>query len=148
MGEAIDTVYYHGGVPGKEPGDVLLSRKARGAGPLRPTGIDDRQRYSALWGGSTDITRRLYRADRVYVTTSFDWARSWAAIWPGGDVYRVAPSDPIESDPSVEWRARQAGKRNLCFICPSATILAVERRDCHLNAEETALLLDYVLPAA
>lgn len=72
--------YFHGGVPGLQPGDELL--------PPRVTGNGE---------------PRAWDADYIYVTRLPFIARMHAGRWPGGDVYRVAVEHVDGADPTVPW---------------------------------------------
>jgi len=79
-------IWYHGGVPGLEPGDLIL--------PRCRTGVP---RFNM---------RDDARPDVVYVTSDVSLATAFAALWSicpwldgNGDVYRVAP------DESMPWRS-------------------------------------------
>jgi hypothetical protein len=67
--------YYHGGVPGLEPGERILPPAVTGVARLV-----------------------IARPDRVYATPILGDAVVYAATYPLGDVYEVDLDDPIEPD--------------------------------------------------
>lgn len=98
--------FFHGGQKGLTIGSLLLPPDQTGAQSLRET-ID-----ANGWDSPQ-------RTDQVYVTTSLDAARIYAAGHPsGGAVYRVIPSEPFERDPDCV-------DSDLAFQCASARIVEV-----------------------
>ncbi len=107
---------WHGGAPGRRPGDLLLppsiTRLAHTSGDI------------SLEGGLSEIG---YRPDLVYLTSDRKLARCYAAFWsfeasrPGnGWLYRVqvqdhdlSPDDDLLSSPG------------LSFQCASAEVVSV-----------------------
>ena len=81
--------YYHGGVPGLQPGDVLR--------PPNETGAPSR---------SPDPEVPKAREDLVYVTSQLEAAVVYAALYPRGrlgHVYEVLPAGgALEEDPGCE----------------------------------------------
>ena len=97
--------YFHGGVPGLKPGDLVLPAATTGtARTLTKYGIE--------LGG--DHVRR----DRVYVTTGRDVGRAYAAFYPDGALYTVQPHGDLEPDPDC-------GIDGLSWQCQTATVLTV-----------------------
>ena len=100
---------WHGGAPGRRPGDWLL--------PPSETGIASTVRGMSIEAGMTEIGQR---DDRVYVTCDRDLARAWAGIWTpdgvrhgGGSLYRVEaetlePDDDLLSLPGLSFQASRA----------------------------------------
>lgn len=91
--------YYHGGVPGKQPGDRIV--------PAAHLGLDYSTAYSWAPGTLPQVPR--YRPDLVYFTTHLGVARGYAARYMNsqseaepGDVYRVVVPGPIEPDPDFD----------------------------------------------
>lgn len=111
--------YYHGGVAGLEPGQVLLPPAAGG---------QERRPLSFFFRKTTDPARSA-RRDRVYITTELDAAALFAKGCAGGSVYRVEPVGPLEPDPSAQ----------ACFTVSSAKVLAVEQRDLHVTLADLSL---------
>jgi hypothetical protein len=99
--------YFHGGVPGLKPDDRLL--------PPTVTGVERTLTATARdLGAAPDHARR----DRVYVTTSREVARVYAALRPDGALYEVLPVGDMTADPDclvdgVSW------------MCPAAVIVRV-----------------------
>lgn len=88
--------YYHGGVPGGQPGDLIY--------PAIELGLDYTAAY--LFTPGMPLQMPKYQPDRVHFTTHLGVARGYAALYvaPGGrqvpgDVYRVVLDGPIETDP-------------------------------------------------
>ena len=103
------TMYYHGGKPGLGVGDRILPASETGdPGTLLP--------YARVYPEDG-----APRADRVYVTTDRDTARSFAYIYPNGALYRVEPDEPIEDDPNC-------GIEGVSFQATGATIVSVYDR--------------------
>lgn len=91
---------FHGGVPGKQPGEIL-----RGGGGTRP--VHDgcpicaaRARGLAVSVGGHMIDGPSFREHMVYVTSDKEYARYYASLYGRGDLYQVAPLGPLE--PSTE----------------------------------------------
>ena len=94
--------YWHGGVPGLRPGDLIEPRKHGDTGHLVegcPT-CDARRKGEQVDGDDNDPTL-------VYVTTDRDYARVYAFGYPLGALYRVEPIgelvDRSENDPVPSW---------------------------------------------
>ncbi len=115
--------YWHGGAPGREVGDILLSRRAADARQGAPT-THGLQRGYAL--GVTD-------PDRVYFSRVRDFARSVAArqitadresgiIFQHGSLYRVEPIGAVELDPDFALH-------DVSWCAPAARVTAVEEAE-------------------
>ncbi|HEX8206492.1 MAG TPA: hypothetical protein VF587_10580, partial [Solirubrobacteraceae bacterium] len=84
------TMFFHGGVRSRRKGDVLLPRSRTKVATAPYPGVD-------------------YSPDFVYLSTSEDAARVWAAMYVklpasgpksvGGDLYEVEALDDLEPDP-------------------------------------------------
>ncbi|WP_043180288.1 hypothetical protein [Streptomyces sp. NRRL F-5123] len=99
--------YFHGGIPGLTAGDWIL--------PPDQTGTTRTlSAIAAEHGGPAYATR----TDIVYVTTGRDVARSFAAYYPDGALYRVEPDGALEPDPD-------SGIPGLSWQCPRAQVVAV-----------------------
>jgi hypothetical protein len=116
------TGYYHGGVTGLRPGDALL--------PPSVTGSDSLHEPTTEEYGED---RNPHRPDRVYVTTSIEWAWFYA-LDSGtrgtpprmvGAVYRVDPASLLEGDPD----------QPMSFACTSATVRSVLDAEVSLTRE-------------
>ena len=94
-----ETVYYHGGVPGKRPGDRIV--------PATMMGLDYTRAYSYQLMNVATKRSNHYRPDLAYFTTHLGVARGYAARYGDvrrgpvpGDVYRVDLKDVVlEPDP-------------------------------------------------
>lgn len=121
------TQYWHGGAPGLSAGDELLSR-------------DDAERL--LSEPTTHALQRGYalgvtRTDRVYFSSSRDFARAYASkfhridqttgvVFERGTLYRVEPIGSVEDDPDF-------AARNVSWCAPRARVVAVEATDVHME---------------
>ncbi|SHQ46152.1 Uncharacterised protein [Mycobacteroides abscessus subsp. massiliense] len=116
-------VYYHGGVPGMRPGDLIKSAAALGRSHYkdwydRPQGVDDPDWTSP------------YDPDLVSVTTHLGSARGYAARYVNprrerepGDVYEVEVTGPVTPDP--DFNAPQVYVRT---NAPAVITRVIERR--------------------
>lgn len=91
--------YFHGGVPGLVPGDLLLPPVATGTTRTLTADVLE-------MGGQA-------RRDRVYVTTGREVARVYAALFLDGALYEVEPvgelvADPDCLEPGVSWEVPAA----------------------------------------
>lgn len=91
-------VYYHGGVSGRQPGDVIC--------PALDLGRDYTAEYAAVRG---IVGTFHYRPEFVYMTTHLGAARGYAARYKNlggvhrpGDVYIVEPQSELLSDPEYD----------------------------------------------
>lgn len=126
-----NTRYYHGGVPGKQPGDHIL--------PAAAMGCD----YTAAYRHTPGVVdaQAPYRPDRAYFTTHLGSARGYAAryVTPHrsplpGDVYIVdLTSAHVEPDPDFD-SPKTAG----AYVATKtpARIVAVVERGVRLNRRE------------
>lgn len=112
--------WFHGGVPGLEPGALLLPPSETGNATLGQYG----DRVAAETG-----TANPHRSDRVYLTSDVRMAVPYAGVVPDGDVYEAVPLGRIEPDPDC----RQPG---LSVQCARARIVRVIRRG--VTAREAA----------
>ncbi|MEU0275977.1 hypothetical protein [Streptomyces sp. NPDC006307] len=87
--------YFHGGVPGLNPGDLLA--------PHRPNTVDGCPICAAKAAGEQPIVPGLgnvdpltERPDRIYITTDREYARFYASKWWLGDLYAVEPMGEVE----------------------------------------------------
>lgn len=100
------TVYFHGGIPGLVPGDLLLSPEESGTKNTLST--------YARGLAAPNGTRR----DVVYLSERQDTARAFAAFYPDGALYQAEPLGPIEPDPDAPTAA---------VMVPRAVVVAVIR---------------------
>lgn len=119
--------YWHGGAPGLSVGDELLSR-------------DDAERLlteSTTHGLQGGYALGVTRTDRVYFSSSRDFARAYASkfhridqttgvVFERGTLYRVEPIGSVEDDPDF------AG-RSVSWCAPRARVVAVEVTDVHME---------------
>lgn len=131
-----ETVYYHGGVPGKRPGDRIL--------PAAMLNLD----YTPAYLGNLVRTvadpvsvRVEYRPDLACFTSHLGVARGYAAryVHPAqgavpGDVYRVDLKDVVlEPDPDFDGPGLD---QVYVATCEPVTIAAVVERGVVLNPRE------------
>lgn len=98
--------YWHGGVPGLVKGSLVLPRSATGVGGL------------AAYADAVGAPEYFRRDDVVYVTSGRDIARAYAAMYPNGGLYEVAPVGEVEADPD------HLGV-GVSFMASSAVVLSV-----------------------
>ena len=107
--------YYHGGVPGLRPGDLIT--------PHAPNVVDGcaicatkaagHQPYVPGLGNVDPIT---VRPDRIYITTDRDYARFYASKYPRGDLYTVEAVGELEvseEDHFPSWTVPAARVRHV-----------------------------------
>jgi len=111
--------YFHGGVPGLRPGDLIT--------PHPPRVVDGCPVCEARAAGVQPTVPGLgvvdpvtERPDRVYVTTDRDYGRFYASRWYRGDLYVVEPVGELE--PSTEdrfptWTCEAARVRSVYDRC-------------------------------
>jgi hypothetical protein len=97
--------YWHGGIPGLRPGDVIEPQPL-GSGPHLVDGCDvceSRKRGQQLPTDNLDPSQ-------VYVTTDREYARIYAAGYPNGALYRVEPEGDLvpSPDPVPSWGCDRA----------------------------------------
>ena len=97
------TRFWHGGVPNLQVGDQVL-----------PPDLTGTQRTLSAYAspGAPHGTR----TDRVYVTDDRQIARVYAALYPDGALYQVAPEDDLRTDPDAPGRS---------WMCPGAVVVRV-----------------------
>ncbi|MFB7323441.1 hypothetical protein [Streptomyces sp. NPDC056190] len=102
--------YFHGGVPGLKPGDLITPHAPNvidgcAVCEARPAG------RTATTAGGQPIDPPTGRPDRVYITTDRDYARWYASRYWLGDLYTVEPVGDVEpstEDPFPTWCAAAA----------------------------------------
>ncbi|MFF4385562.1 hypothetical protein ACFY0G_02030 [Streptomyces sp. NPDC001552] len=114
---ALDAVrYFHGGVPGLRPGDLLEPHPPAvlDGCPICEAKAAGRQPYVEGVGIVDPLPER---PDRVYITTDRDYARYYASLYAGrGDLYVVEPVgavDPSTEDRFPTWAAEAARVRSV-----------------------------------
>ena len=106
------TRYFHGGPPGLKPGDLIEPRPADDTAHLVdgcPT-CEARRQGTPLAADDND-------PGQVYVTTSRDYARVYAAGYPRGGLYVVEPIGDLVD--------RSGHDLEPSWGCPAARVLAV-----------------------
>ncbi|MFI6594921.1 hypothetical protein ACIBHX_01665 [Nonomuraea sp. NPDC050536] len=97
-------IYFHGGIPGLEPGDLIL--------PGSPNFVDGCKICDAHKAGMSHAFDPLTQyQDRVYVTTDREYARFYASKYPKGDLYSVVPVGELvvsDEDRFPTWTAPEA----------------------------------------
>lgn len=99
------TDLFHGGIPGLEPGGLLL--------PPAESGTERTLSAYAPHGA-----RYGFRRDVVYLALRQDHARAYAALYPDGALYAAEPIGPTEPDPDAP---------GLSVMCARARVLRVVR---------------------
>jgi hypothetical protein len=127
--------YFHGGVPGLRPGDLIE--------PRPPHVVDGCKVCEAKAQGVTlghkiggelvPIDPPRVEQDRVYITPNRDYARFYASRYPRGDLYVVEPIGDLvyvgDEDPTPT------------FAAPAARIRAVYDRAVQLNPSQRRAVL-------
>lgn len=119
---------FHGGAPGKRPGDTLSG------GHSRPTMegcviCEARENGLTVVLDGEQIDPPTGHPDRLYLTTWRPYARFYASMYGRGDVYEVQPiGDLVESteDPFPSWTAAAVTIRRVEAV--SVTLSDKERR--------------------
>jgi hypothetical protein len=100
----VTAILFHGGMPGLNPGDLIL--------PGSPHFVDGCKVCDAHRAGESHALDPLTKhADRVYMTSDKDYARFYASKYPKGDLYSVEPVGEMvasEEDPFPSWTAPEA----------------------------------------
>ncbi|MCZ1001132.1 hypothetical protein O1M63_28760 [Streptomyces mirabilis] len=122
--------YFHGGVPGLNPGDLIA--------PSPPHVVDGckvcearAQGLTAMVGGKA-VDPPTGRPDRVYITSDRDYARFYASRYWYGDLYTVEPVGELEAsteDPFPTW------------CVPAARVVSVYTRAVQLTRSQRRSLL-------
>lgn len=129
---------WHGGAPGRQPGELLL--------PPTVTGLRFTRRTMSMRQGMTQIGQT---ADRVYVTTDRDLAAAYASLWSldgaqqgGGALYRVTAE---EAD--LEADADLLSLPGVSFQAPAAEVLSVYNAHVPFDEERSRRAIQRVLSA-
>lgn len=91
------TAFYHGGIPGLRPGDLIEPGYDR---PHHPGCPWCEARATEKDGGARALVDGLSREHGVYITTHRLYAKHYASLYGRGDLYRVEPVG--EARPSAE----------------------------------------------
>ena len=125
---------WHGGAPGRRPGDLLL--------PPDQTGGEYTRLRMALEEGQKEIAQRH---DRVYLTTDKQLAWAFASMWTpdgtqhgGGALYRVE-ADVLEPDEDL------LSLEGVSYQSPQARIVAVYDAHVPFNQNKVAAVFQRVL---
>lgn len=97
--------YFHGGVPGLRPGDILRG----GHGRKMHDGCPFCEARAA--GGSLDGIDPASAREAVYITTDKGYAKHYASLYGRGDLYAVEPIGPLtpsEEDHFPSWTTEEA----------------------------------------
>ncbi|MEU6318179.1 hypothetical protein [Streptomyces sp. NPDC047009] len=123
--------YFHGGVPGLKPGDLIT--------PSPPHVVDGCKVCEARAHGLTATTRDgktidppTGRPDRVYITSDREYARYYASRYWYGDLYTVEPVGEPEAsteDPFPTW------------CVPAARVVSIYTRAVQLTPHQRRSLL-------
>ncbi|WP_439947236.1 hypothetical protein [Streptomyces sp. BBFR109] len=97
--------YFHGGIPGLKPGQLVLPPTTTGTG-------------RTLAEHSEQLGGEHVRRDRVYLAASRDVAKAYAAFYPDGALYAVEPRGHVEPDPDCSLPG-------LSWQCEAAEVLTV-----------------------
>ena len=112
MSPPITERLWHGGVPGLRPGDLITPGHRR-------LGITGCPICAGRDAGNTDqIDPPSRHPDKIYLTTSREYARFYAAL-SRGDLYRVSPVGPVQ---------RSAEDTIATYMASSARVVAVYAR--------------------
>lgn len=100
--------YWHGGAPGLKPGDLIAPQPAGEVGHL----LDGCPICEARKAGAP-LDSDDNNPEWVYVTTSREYARLYAAGYPRGGLYQVEPIGEMhdrtgEHDPEPSWGVESA----------------------------------------
>jgi hypothetical protein len=122
--------YFHGGVPGLKPGDLIT--------PSPPHVVDGckvceaRAKGLTAMVGGQPVDPPTGRPDRVYITSDRDYGRFYASRYWYGDLYTVEPVGEIEAsteDPFPTW------------CVPAARVISVYTRAVQLTPGQRRSLL-------
>lgn len=108
---------WHGGFPGRRPGQLLDASHARNHLDCCPVCADRR-------AGTTALDPLPGQADRIYLTADREYARYYASLVHLGDLYQVEPVGALEishEDHFATWTA------------PAAVVTAVYARAVRLS---------------
>jgi hypothetical protein len=113
---------WHGGVPGLKVGDLVQPGHERQSHP--GCQFCEARAVEAAGGQRPALDPLSRHQDRVYLTTSREYARHFASLWGRSDLYRVEPVGEVvasSEDTIPTWTA------------PAARVLAVYARAVQLT---------------
>lgn len=90
------TRFWHGGVPGLRPGDLITPGHERVFHDGCVYCAARRDGNAVVAPGGELIDPPTGRPDRVYITSDRDYARFYASLYGRGDLYRVEPVGDLE----------------------------------------------------
>ncbi|MEH0584464.1 hypothetical protein QA942_10275 [Streptomyces sp. B21-106] len=123
---ALGVPYYHGGAPGLRVGERVL--------PSSVTGTE--HVMSRYVRGTPDFDRlQVTCRDHVYFSSARDLAVEYAAVYPDGGFYRIAPEGDFEPDPDC-------GIPGLAWRCSAATVVEVVHAEVRLQRSLTLKQID------
>lgn len=117
------TAWWHGGVPGLRPGDLIEPGHARSVKAGCPW-CEARERGAVGPGG---IDPAPEHADRVYLTADRLYGKHYASLYGRGDLYRVKPVGDVVASVEDSFETVAA---------PAARVLAVYDRAVLLTPKE------------
>lgn len=109
--------WFHGGKPGLTVGDLIL--------PPDATGTTRRLSTHATLMGAAYGTR----TDVVYLARYQDHARVFAAFYPDGALYQVAPASEVEPDPDAPEHSAMAASATVTAVIRPQVVMAHRRLD-------------------
>lgn len=115
--------YYHGGVPGLRPGDLIEpghDRKTHDGCPW----CEARANGEAHHG----IDGPSQRPDRVYATTHRLYAKHYASLYGRGDLYRVEPVGDVETSTEDTIHTVTAPAFRIVAVLDRAVLLTMSER--------------------
>ncbi|WP_324787068.1 hypothetical protein [Streptomyces sp. H51] len=123
--------YFHGGVPGLKPGDLLTSHP-----PYVVAGCTvcraGAQGQTATMGDGQAVDPSTGRPDRVYITTDREYARFYASRYWYGDLYTVEPVGELELSAEDPWPT---------WCVPAARVVSVYTRAVQLTPHQRRTLM-------
>lgn len=104
--------FYHGGVPGLRPGDLITSGHDRPS--VDGCAICAAREAEKAGGPRPAIDGLAHHRDLAYATPVLAYARHYASLYGGGDLYQVTPEgepvrsteDTIETWCAPAWRVK------------------------------------------
>ncbi len=123
--------YFHGGVPGLKPGDLITPHpphvvKGCKVCEARAQGL------TATTGDGKAIDPPTGRPDRVYITSDREYARWYASRYWYGDLYTVEPVGEIQPSTEDPWPT---------WCVPAARVVSVYTRAVQLTPHQRRTLL-------
>lgn len=121
------TMYFHGGFPGLNVGDMILPPSVTGTNHDLSTELMELDRPD------------LIRTDMVYATTVQDVARGFAAMHPDGALYRVEMVGEVWPDPDLPVTCVMGGSARVVEVVRARVVLAHRRLDSWARLVDDAL---------